>query len=408
MRELLHMLRALPRTVQIMLLVAMAKSVSSFALLAYLPVYLHGSLHLGDQWIGYTLGLCLALGTLASLYGGYLADRFEKINLMIGLDLALTALYLALPLIGSAPAAAVCLLVVNTASSTLGVANNALLSELVRSEHRTKVFSFRYSLQNIGAAIGPFLGAWIVGSHPTGPFLLAAGVIMLSLLPVVAYRRQFLRGEGGTAAERPEFAAVLRTMRADRRLGFFTLGGILSIMVYGPLLTYMSQYLMLVDSQDDAYRTVAYISAANAVVVIALQYLLGSRLREKTLLRWLTWGTAAFVVGLVGLASSAQLWLMVAAVAVFTVGEVIMVPAEYMCIDMIAPDDLRGSYFGAQNLIHLGMAFGPIICGFLLEHAASVVMFYALIAVLAVSWLCYLVGCRAARTTVPTTATLEV
>lgn len=401
MKDLLSLVRELPIAVRILLLCAMARSISFFGILAYLPIYLHDALGMNGATIGYVLGVCLLVGTLVSVYGGYLADRFVKVHFMIVLDVILTVLYAALPMVGSPFLVVGILLVANTASSSMSVTANALLADLLPSENRAKVFSLRYSLQNIGAAVGPFLGVWTVQAGTGGPFLLASGVIFAALLPLVIYRRLFT----GTTAPKDETAAaddesmnfreVLRVMRADRRLGLFTLGGILSIVVYGPLLTYMSQYLVLVESRDTAYQLVAYISAANAIVVISTQYVIGSKLKEKTLLRWLTWGTGAFVLGLIGMALSTNAWIIVAAIVVFTIGEVIVVPAEYMFIDAIAPDNLRGSYFGAQNLVHIGVAIGPIICGFLLVHASPAAMFAALIALVIAGWWFYVLGCRA-------------
>ncbi|MFI8517801.1 MFS transporter [Streptomyces sp. NPDC085481] len=408
MKNFLKLIGELPTAVRIMLLCAMARAVSFFGILAYLPIYLNDSLGMDGASVGYVLGVCLLVGTMVSVYGGYLADRFVKVDFMIALDVLLTLLYAGLPFIDSPILVIGVLLVANTASSSMSVTANALLADLLPSENRAKVFSLRYSLQNIGAAVGPFLGVWTVKAGAGGPFWLAAGVIFAALLPLAIFRRLFVGdalakkgtdAEGGSDDESMNFREVLRVMRADRRLGLFTLGGILSIVVYGPLLTYMSQYLVLVESRDTAYQLVAYISAANAIVVISTQYVIGSRLKEKTLLRWLTWGTGAFVLGLIGMALSTDVWIIVAAIVVFTLGEVIVVPAEYMFIDNIAPANLRGSYFGAQNLVHIGVAVGPIICGFLLVHASPAAMFAALIALVIAGWWFYVLGCRAADPT---------
>jgi MFS family permease len=398
LRNLIQLVRELPLAVKVLLLAAMAQAVSYFALLAYLPIYLHDSLGMNGAVVGYTLGLCVLGGTFASVYGGYLADRFVKVYYVIVLDVVLIALYLALTIVKAPAAVVVLLLLVNSVSSSFGVTGNALISELVESETRTKVFSLRYSLQNIGAAIGPFLGVVIARSHPTGPFVLSAGVVLAALVPLALFQRRFLTPGSAEARKKEplDFGAVLKVMGADRRLLLFTLGGILSIVVYGPLLTIMSQYLVITEPRETAYQLVAYISAVNAIVVIALQYAIGNRLKHETLLRWLTWGIAAFAVGLFALSLSSRAVPMVLAVTVFTIGEVIVVPAEYMFVDAIAPINLRGSYFGAQNLIRIGIALGPILCGFLLAHFAPAVMFYALIAIVALSWWFYALGCRAA------------
>jgi MFS family permease len=402
MNDFMAMLRSLPLPLRVMLACATARAFSFFALLAYLPIYLHTSLEMSEEQIGFAIGVSLLIGTLTGVYGGHLADRFAKVDIIIALDLALTALYATLPAWDSPVMVVGYLLVINIASSSMSVAANALIAELAPDESRAKVFSLRYSLQNIGAAIGPFLGAMIALSFRSGPFLLAGGIILLALLPIIVMRRRFLSPAADAIPfdesddEKLSFAAALRILRGDRRLSYFTIGGILSIILYGPLLTYMGQYLIVVQSREAAYQTVAYISATNAVVVVAAQYVIGSRLREQVLLRWLFWGIGAFIVGLAGFALSQNTVVIVVAVAIFTLGEVIVVPAEYMFVDMIAPNTMRGSYFGAQNLVHVGIALGPAICGFLLERFQPVVMFGTLIVIALLSVWFYLLGCRAA------------
>jgi MFS family permease len=409
MKNFLTMVRGLPFAMKVLLASTAARSLSFFAILAYMPIYLYDTVGMDGATIGYVIGGSVLVGTMASVYGGYLADRVSKINLVIVLDVAIILLYLSLTVVHDPVTVTAVLLLTNVASSSMGVAGSALLSELVPSENRTKVFSLRYSLQNIGAAVGPFLGVAAVAAGSGGPFILSVTVIGASLLPLIIFRHRFLSTGSGAAApadtaeqsaekqdeETPTFRQVLKVMGADRRLTYFTIGGILSIVVYGPLLTFMSQYLVLVEDRDTAYKLVAYISAANAVAVIGAQYALGSRLKQDNLLKWLTIGIGAFVVGLFAMSLSINAAIIVIAVVIFSLGEVIVVPAEFTFIDSIAPENLRGSYFGAQNLIHIGIALGPILCGFLLQHFAPAAMFYVLIAVVIVSLWFYIIGCRA-------------
>lgn len=420
MKNFLTMVRELPFAMKVLLASATARSLSFFAILAYMPIYLYDTVGMSGATVGYVIGGSVLVGTVASVYGGYLADRVTKINLVITLDIVIILLYLSLTVLHDPFTVTAVLLLTNVASSSMGVAGSALLSELVPPENRTKVFSLRYSLQNIGAAVGPFLGVATVAVGSGGPFVLSVSIIGASLLPLIIFRHRFLTGPGETTTtapaedhsetttaraeeqgeeqgqeETPNFRQVLKVIGSDRRLAYFTLGGILSIVAYGPLLTFMSQYLVLVEDRGTAYKLVAYISAANAVVVITSQYILGSRLKQNNLLKWLTIGTGAFIVGLLVMSLSTNAVVLIVAVAIFSLGEVIVVPAEFTFIDSIAPENLRGSYFGAQNLIHIGMSVGPILCGFLLQHFAPVVMFYALIAVMVASWWFYVIGCRA-------------
>jgi len=118
--------------------------------------------------------------------------------------------------------------------------------------------------------------------------------------------------------------------------------------------------------------------STNALMVICLQYSLGKRITHKHLNLWLAAGLSLFIVGLGGFALSTTLTVWVIAMAIFTVGEIIVFPAEYMFIDTIAPDPLRGMYYAAQNLSNIGAALGPVLCGVMLATQPAHHMFYML------------------------------
>ncbi len=67
------------------------------------------------------------------------------------------------------------------------------------------------------------------------------------------------------------------------------------------------------------------------------------------------------------------LWVL--AVALFSLGEIIIIPVEYMFVDFIAPPHLKGSYYGMQNLSSLGGAANPLLTGLLLTYTPPVTIF---------------------------------
>lgn len=168
-------------------------------------------------------------------------------------------------------------------------------------------------------------------------------------------------------------------------------------MVFGQFTGYLSQYLIIATNAEFAYRVIGLVMLVNACMVIALQYLLSRGMRQDNMLRWLAFGTLFFVLGLLGFALAGQsLWLWALAMAVFTLGEIIVIPVEYMFIDFIAPAHLKGSYYGMQNLSNLGGA-NPVLCGLLLSYAAPPLMFAMLIAAALFSLLFFFLGHRLAQ-----------
>jgi hypothetical protein len=134
----------------------------------------------------------------------------------------------------------------------------------------------------------------------------------------------------------------------------------------------------------------AALLACNAITVILLQYQVGRWLSREHLRHWIAGGTALFIVGLIGFSVADSLLGWCVAMFIFTLGEMIIYPADFLFVDTLAPETLRGSYYGAQNLAALGGGASPVLCGFLLMHTPAPSMFYALSGLAALGgYLCF-------------------
>ena len=159
---------------------------------------------------------------------------------------------------------------------------------------------------------------------------------------------------------------------------------------------YALSLALVVASSDFAEKVVAVVLPVNAAVVVALQYAVGRRLSARNIRPLMTFGTVCFVIGLVGfMFSGASLWAWGISAAIFTLGEVIYAPGEYMLIDHIAPPGMKASYFSAQSLGWLGAAFNPMLTGLILTHLPHWSLFVILIVAIVAAWLMIFRGINA-------------
>lgn len=359
--------------------------------LPYLVIYLSSAFGLQVSDIGLVIGSSMILGSLLSLYGGFLVDRTPSYRLI----LACCALF-TLGFIGAFGAHQLwlfylCLVLVNLAYAVIDIAIKAGFAQRLSVEQRSEAFSIKYTLTNIGYAVGPFLGAGLARLDISLPFLISAALGAGFLAIHMRWGDRQLNAAGPTPAPL-SFAALGKQLLRDYRLVCFTLGGLLSAVVFGQFSAYLSQYLVVTTSAEDTYRIISTLVATNALLVIALQYAIGRRITQRHLSRWLALGLGLFLLGVsgFGLATSLALWVL--SMVVFTLGEIIVFPAEYMFIDLIAPEHLRGLYYGAQNLSNLGGALGPILCGMLLASHPAHWIFYMLAAFIIAGGLFYWLG----------------
>ncbi|POF43925.1 MFS transporter [Pseudomonas laurylsulfativorans] len=356
-----------------------------------LTLFVSDKLGLNQQDVGLLLGIAVFVATLLSLYGGYIIDRFEKRRLLI---LAMLSSAIGLVLLTFAEnlyLTTMTLIVTETASALFLIGSKAILSENLPMGQRAKAFSLSYTLTNIGYAVGPMLGVVIAGLFTSAPFLLAAAIAFFSIFLMTGIAKDPARAS--VAGQTQSFLKTLITLKNDRTLIMFTAGCLLSTVVHGRFTFYLSQYLLVTSDSKHTMDVMAALLACNAISVILLQYQVGRFLKREQLRQWIVAGTGLFILGLIGFSLADSLVSWCVAMFIFTLGEIIIYPAEFLFVDTLAPEELRGSYYGAQNLAALGGALSPVISGFLLMHTPAPTMFYALSALAGLGGiLCFMSG----------------
>jgi MFS family permease len=360
-----------------------------------LTLFLSNKLGLNQQDVGLLLGIAVFIATLLALYGGYIIDRLEKRRLLILAMLSSAIGFVLLTFAENLYLTTLTLVITETASALFLIGSKAILSENLPMGQRAKAFSLRYTLTNIGYATGPMLGVVIAGVYPIAPFLIAGAIAFFSIFLMSGIPRD--SAQTPAIGQPQSFLKTLITLKNDRTLIMFTCGCLLSTVVHGRFTLYLSQYLLVTHDSKRALETMAALLACNAISVILLQYQIGRFLKREQLRYWIAGGTSLFIVGLIGFSLADSLVSWCVAMFIFTLGEMIIYPAEFLFVDTLAPEELRGSYYGAQNLAALGGALSPVICGFLLMHTPAPTMFYALSALTAMGgFLCFMSGRRVA------------
>ncbi|WP_168209616.1 MFS transporter [Chromobacterium paludis] len=349
-------------------------SLSRAAITPLLVLTLARQLGLSLQATGGLLGAVLLATALFGVYGGYWLDRLPRgpalraAAVLMGLGSAL------LPYAHGYAAVVAALAAGELAMTLYGIAVKAILSDLAEESQRGRVFSLRYTLANAAWAVGPLLCSAALLWNELAPFWLGGALALAGWLTqprLPSFPRDM-------AALPDGFAATLRTLAGDRVLVWFTASSLLAYVVYGRFSSYLPLYLLTRMDEADAMRWMSALISCNAIVVVALQYPLGRLLKPRRLIRSIVGGFLLVGAGMLWLGAVDSLPMMCAGIALFTLGEVVLVPAEYLYIDAIAPEALKGSYYGAQNLASLGGALGPALAGALLAHGPAWLLFAVL------------------------------
>lgn len=389
--RMLATLKNYPTTINLLLSASLILTLARAITLPYLVFYLSGSFSLSVADIGLVIGSTLIIGSLLSLYGGFLVDKMSSYRLILAFSGVFTLGFLGTFLARELWLFYSCLVLINLAYAVIDIAIKSGFGSLLPVTDRSEVFSIKYTLTNIGYAVGPFLGAGMAKLDISLPFLLSAGLGAGFFFIYFVWGNRDLNATDSAQIPVP-FLAVGKLLLQDYRLVCFTIGGLLSAVVFGQFTAYLSQYLVVTTTPESTYQIISIVVATNALMVISLQYSIGRKISHRHLNLWLVAGLSMFMMGLAGFALSTSILPWVISIAIFTVGEIIVFPAEYMFIDKIAPDNLRGMYYGAQNLSNLGAALGPVLCGIVLATQPPHYIFYMLALFIVAGGMFYFLG----------------
>lgn len=381
-----------PRGVLLLIGGAGVVTVARAMSMTFLAIQFQQVFGLGAGMIGFLLGVGPLLGAIAAPFAGSLSDRVGRKAVLV-----LTLITIALASIGMGLAGTVVMFfiaqtVAAVAISIYGPMSRALMSDICPEPLRLKYFSWRYTASNVGWTIGPMIGV-AAGAATTTLFMSAGAVyaalaFALHLLPLPSAEH----ADDGHASIAMPLVASIKVAIRDPRLIYFVAGGTLLIAVYGQWSATLALYL----AQNIAGGTeiFAYLVSINGAVVLLGNSVARRFIERVGALSALGAGCIMFMISQIGFGCSSGLAGFAISMAVFTVGEILVVPSEYILVDGISNDKNRGSYYGAHALSSAGSFLGPTLGGLTLSTVGAPAMFALFAGFSAASALFYTAGNR--------------
>jgi MFS family permease len=327
-----------------------------------LTIYLITVRHVSVSEAGGIVSVFGAGSILASLTGGYLADRLgRKVTLLIALfggALALTVL----GLVRALPAIAAMVGVVGFVGELYRPAVSAIVADVVPMSHRVRAYALLHWVINIGFSFAAIVGGLLAGVDFAILFIADAatmaiyGVIVLVAVPETRPAR---------VARGPEHAPS-RSWVADREFVVF-----IAIVFAAVLLPYQANAPLSAHMTWQGFSPAVFgaVLSVNGILIIALQPAISTWSSHRDPTRVLVTAAAFYGVGLAmhGLATTAVLHGI--AVMVWTIGEILESPVRASVVAAMAPVDSRGRYQGAFAMTFgAGQLVGPKLGTWIWQH----------------------------------------
>lgn len=339
---------------------------STFFVMPFFAIYL-ATLGFSASVIGTVFAVSAISGLFMSFFGGTLSDRHGRKQLMligIGLNaLTFTGFALATELVWFY----IFSVLMGVSRSFLEPASRALISDTTKPEQRVIVYNVRYFLINIAAAIGPLLAVVLSLTGAKSAFFIVTAVYVIYGLIITSLFRKYPFEESDATKARPRLTETFRVLRADKTFRYVIIGMIFAIIGYSQFNSTLPQFIAFHDGFSDGSRLFAYLLTVNAITVLIVQYPIMRFGIRVSPIKSLFFGVATLSIGLLLIGFASEVWVLFVAMVIFTVGEVLMFTMTDVLTDELAPEHLRGTYFGAMGLTALGQSVGPIIGGLLLD-----------------------------------------
>lgn len=360
------------------------------ATLPFMAIYLSRQYKLPVDDIGIAMSISLTTGIVFSLAFGMLADKFEKKRYMVFSIITFIIAFAAIPMVNSTILVVIFFSIINCSYLVFSTVLKAYFSETLSISAKPKIFSLNYTFINIGWTVGPPIGTLLLMYGTQLPFWLAAISASIPLFMIQCFVQ---RSVVDHSTEENSVKWDPKIMLKDKALGWFVLSTFFGTLTFGTFASCISQYLLVVYDAKLAESTIAVILPVNAAIVVSLQYIVGKQVVAERLRKLMTLGTLFFILGLAGfMLAGDNLIFWAIAIAIFTLGELIYAPGEYMMIDNIAPLGMKASYFSAQSLGWLGAALNPLASGYTLTTLPPISLFAILMGIAVLAWLCMLQG----------------
>jgi len=336
----------------------------------FLAILLTEKLGYDEQSAGVITTVSITVGGLGMLFGGKLADKIGRKKLLIFSSISGAAFFMACAFLGVSRIIVYLIMVANLISIMQWPTIDAMVTDATNKNNRQNAFSLLYLGTNIGVAVGPLMGGFLITRHLFWFFLLDGITTIISLIPVVLFVKdttptvEQIDAVPDTDTECAERGNIFRAFIKRPVLLFFMLIMILVTMVYAQYSFGLPLFASHIfgSSGPQMYGVVMTI---NAVLVIILTLFIISFTKKLKPLISMTIGGLLYAAGFGILYFSNYFYLFIISTIIWTLGEIIITVNAEVFIANNAPITHRARFFATINFTsEAGYALSPMLAGF--------------------------------------------
>ncbi|MDP7992830.1 MFS transporter [Bacillus sp. MHSD_36] len=382
-------LREMDRNVWIRFIGETLNGIAMMMLMPFFALYLKDKVDSLLQ-VGVIMALSPIAASFGSIIGGRIADIYGRKPIMIFSMTSNAVFMLGFLFIEGFIPYAILSVFLGLSNSLFHPAASAMVADVTAPEKRTEAYGLLRMGHNIGAAIGPIMGASVVMLSKNLVFIIASSTMLFyALLVFILIQETMPKSANKEEDKEKESGAVWKIVLRDKALMIYLLAGIIISMGFsqteGMLPLHFDNEMRDIFGNNNPYP---YLMALNGLLVVLFQFQVSKWATDKPVGKTMLYGACLFGIGLFFIGwlpkwfgefdanVTVILITLMLVYAIYTLGEMIMSPVQMTFVANLAPEHLRGTYMGAASLQWItGSAFGPLLGGFLLDQLLGHLLF---------------------------------
>jgi len=348
-------------------------------LFPFFTLYVTRKFGVGMTQVGVLFAIFSVSGLLGSMLGGALSDFMGRKGMLIFGLIASASTSLIMGMVNSLDLFFITAFFAGLLSDVAGPAQQAMVADLLPESQRTQGFGILRVVLNLAVAIGPAIGGFLASQSYMLLFIcdavtstITAGIVFF----VMRETKPVSRVEGEEKESVWQTFRGYGTVTRDAAYMVFLLACTLNVLVYSQMYSTLAVYLR--DVHGVSEQGFGYIFSLNAAMVVLFQFYITRRLKGYPPLILMAAGSALYAMGfgMYGFVSTYSYFMI--AMAIITIGEMVVIPVSQALVARMAPEDMRGRYmafFGFSWIIP-GM-IGPLLAGLVMDHADPNWVWYA-------------------------------
>ncbi|WP_444995391.1 MDR family MFS transporter [Aliikangiella sp. IMCC44359] len=389
-----------PELMWILLFGAFITRGSYYMVWPFLSVILYNKFGISATAIGTLLTLAALTSVLVGFIGGTLSDRFGRKKIMYFSGVLYIFSFSLLANINSILGYAVVITLCSIATEIWRPATSALIGDIIKeTQTRELAMQSLYFMVNVGSAIGPMIGLWLgLTGEPHSFYITAIAFALLLVLLIFGFRTLPVKSSKTitpktvipktikleetdssvekdahqTQPKKSQFSDTIKLLLKDHLLQCLILANILCMFIYGQMDSTLIQYLTRAETPK-LLELISSMILTNALVIISSQFILLKLMAKIPLVKRIQIGLGLLTISQAWMATNPVdlFWGWIGAIIIMSLAETILFPTMNVHIDRLAPEHLRGAYFGATSFYSLGFALAPLGGGLILDYLSG-------------------------------------